>query len=140
MSEREAATLADEIFGFLDCNPEPVIIPEWGGRTVYIREISAKASQELNAKLKALSEDQVVEGLCLTVIACVSDELGRPIFNESHMEQLMGRNVNVLQRLQELGAKKMRFDQPRADLKNGSGETKTDDSPSVSPEKSAVLT
>lgn len=138
MSEREAAPTADEIFSFVDCNPDPFPVPEWNGRTVYLRDLSAATSQNLNNKLQALNDNQVSEGLCLTVIAVVCDEKGEPIFNETHMEQLMTRNVLVLKRLQDAALKKLGWD--KKELKNDSGETKPVALPSVSPESLAVGT
>lgn len=139
MSERPQAPTADEIFGFVDCNPDPFVVPEWGGRTVYLRDLSAGSSQDLNNKLKALNDDQISEGLCLTVIATVCNEKGELIFTESHMEQLMTRNVHVLKRLQDAALEKLGWDK-KAELKNASGETPTDVSPIASPENLVAAT
>lgn len=127
--KREKAPTAEEIFGFVDSVPDPEVVPEWGGRTVYIRQISAAAALTLDEKLKALPKERRAEALALILIETLCNENGDPIFAEEHLKQLMSRNAKVLERLQEKALVKLGW-KKKDELKNVLSEAPTDASPS----------
>ncbi|SDR19108.1 hypothetical protein SAMN05443245_3437 [Paraburkholderia fungorum] len=86
----------EQILAVRDLGFEVVVVPEWGGE-VTVSEMGGKARDAL---MEALAEPQPTARFqALVLSSTVVDDGGSPIFTADDIEQLSGKNPEVLTRL-----------------------------------------
>jgi hypothetical protein len=91
---------ASDIFDLGLDQPEPVDMPEWGGR-VYVRPITCGEFQRLSPRLREEGRDVTVD----IVILCACNAAGEPLFTDNDSGRLSRLPVKPLQRIALAAAK-----------------------------------
>jgi hypothetical protein len=96
---------ADDILGVEDRPIEPVEVPEWGGR-VYVRTMSARERDAIEAEVHSLGEERSLENararFCARVI-CNAD--GEPLFTTKQIPELGKKSAAALDRVFAVGSR-----------------------------------
>lgn len=91
---------AEDILGMVDEEFRVVEVPEWGGRKIRLRTLTAGESAEFTA----LAADKTRQGEApvhlLMLSAC--DESGKRLFKRNDMEVLKRRSLKAVMRLQDI--------------------------------------
>ena len=95
-----------QILGASDTQVQSVDVPEWGG-TVFLRSLSTGEGIEYNEKRASTHEEKLVP---LALTYSISDEMGKPLFNQDDVDELCKKDPRILLRLYEaaLALNKMR--------------------------------
>ena len=88
----KAKTLLDELLSVQDLKKKEITVKEWGDKKITIRELPAKAVNDLVMADSISTLDQAVG----TVIAGVIDEDGEQVFSNEHAETLSNKSQKVL--------------------------------------------
>ena len=96
-------SLADEIMAEDDLPSEPVIVPEWKGRTLYVHTLSGPEFVALRSwwreGVPEKAEVPEDDYLAKTVIATTRDADGKPVFTRDHLAALKAKSGVALIRL-----------------------------------------
>lgn len=137
MNESGTPLTRDDIFGMDDILFEPVQIPEWGNRTVYVCGLSAAAKnqyQQSLVELKGTTRKLRMENATakLVVLTTVNQERQR-LFTDRDIEKLGTKSAAALERIIEV-ANRLSGMTPKdvEDLVKNSEPSQSDDSSSVS--------
>lgn len=85
-------TLLDELLSVQDLKTKEITVKEWGDKKITIRELPAKAVNDLVMVEDISTLDQAVG----TVIAGVIDEDGEQVFSNEHAETLSNKSQSAL--------------------------------------------
>lgn len=101
MIDTSKALSAADIDAIEDLEIRPVAVPEWGGRTVYLREVDALQVVELGKKMGALAKEDQAESMFMLLGATLCDEKGALLYEslDQARERLGRRKWEVLLRL-----------------------------------------
>lgn len=96
---------ADDILGFDDVVIEPVVVPEWGGGTVYVKGLTAAEADEYERHLVRLDEKgrtklgNLTNITAIYLVRCIVDESGKRLFKDSDAPALGRKSGAGLSRL-----------------------------------------
>jgi len=138
MSEPVSEGLSrEEILGMDDIPLEAVVVPEWGGRTVYVCGMTAAGKNAFEASLveirgssrKVRMENATAKLLVRTVVT----RQRQPLFSEADIERLGTKSAAALERLAKVAQRlsAMGQDEVEALVKNSEA-AQSGDSPTVS--------
>lgn len=127
----------EEILGMDDIPLEAVVVPEWGGRTVYVCGMTAAGKNAFEASLveirgnsrKVRMENATAKLLVRTVVT----RQRQPLFSEADIERLGTKSAAALERLAKVAQRlsAMGPDEVEALVKNSEA-AQSGDSPTVS--------
>ncbi|MFA5376966.1 MAG: hypothetical protein WC455_14545 [Dehalococcoidia bacterium] len=90
-------SLRDEILALDDLRSEKIIVPQWGGREVLIKQLSAKRFMDISKPAANGGEQEQEEFLARIVAESVCDpKTGKPIFLPEDVPALMEKSLEVL--------------------------------------------
>lgn len=95
------SSLREAILATDDRNLTAIEVPEWGGAKVYVRVMSGHG----RAKVEKAFEQHKGNGpriMCTIVAAGIVDEKGEPVFTDADAEALMGKSLDVVERLYQI--------------------------------------
>lgn len=105
MGTNEAVTDFNEILNYDDLPREPLVIPEWGDKTVYVRVLPSDVLDEYEASLlnKATGRATNLENATARFVVltlCYAD--GKRMFNDGQAGALGKKSSKALQRIGEV--------------------------------------
>lgn len=95
---------ADEILNYDDLPREPLVVPEWGGKTVYVRALPGDVLDKFESSLidKATGRPTILENASARfAVLVLVDEDGKRLFNDGQAKALGRKSSPALQRIND---------------------------------------
>lgn len=92
----------DEALGYLDLQVEPVKIPEWGGKILYVRRLSGEERdifEDLTFGAEGSQKDRLRNFRAKLVCLCACNEKGERLFTQDDIEALGKKSASALERI-----------------------------------------
>ncbi|GEM_PF-929551 len=140
-----AVACAADILGIEDAIVQAVEVPEWGGKTVFVRSMSGKDRDAFEMAHVQLKDDARVNYRARLLVLAITDADGKRIFDDrpETVEALGKKNAAALGRLWKVAAKlNGMLDEEQENIRKNSGSDQSaasgsdSASPSASPPSS----
>jgi hypothetical protein len=95
----------DDILNFDDLKVYPLVIPEWGGNTVYLRQLSGKEQDAFEAETRDKDgKPNILNIRARLAVAVLVDKDGNRMFSKEDVQKLANKSGIALNRIIEKSA------------------------------------